>query len=168
MGHGTEATGWLAAWAAALEASGFSFMLRDSTWIYPLANLGHILGLSLLVGPIVALDLRLLGIGRRVVPVAALSRTLTPLAIAGLALQVLSGLLLFTADASALVSNPVFRIKAALLVLGVANAIAFRRIWRHALDDWDHSPPTLGRLQAALSILFWIGVAISGRLIAYF
>lgn len=167
MGHGTDATGWLAAWAAALEASGLSFMLRDSTWIYPLANLGHIVGLSLLVGPIVALDLRLLGIGRAVA-VAALSRTLTPIAITGLVLQVLSGLLLFTADASALVGNPVFRIKALLLVLGLANAIAFRRIWRHALDVWDSNPPALGRAQAALSILFWLGVAISGRLIAYF
>jgi len=167
MGHGTEAVSWLASWAAALEASGFSFMLRDSTWIYPLANLGHIVGLSLLVGPIVALDLRLLGIGRAV-PVAALSRMLTPIAVTGLVLQVLSGLLLFTADASALVGNPVFRIKALLLVLGLANAVAFRRIWRHALDSWDSAPPALGRVQAALSIAFWFGVAISGRLIAYF
>ena len=167
MGHGTEAAGWLAAWAAALEASGFSFMLRDSTWIYPLANLGHILGLTLLVGPIVALDLRFLGVGRAA-SVAALSRTLTPIAITGLVLQIISGLLLFTADASALVANKVFLIKAALLVLGIANAIAFRRIWRHALDGWDRSPPALGRLQAALSIVFWFGVAICGRLIAYF
>lgn len=167
MGHGTEAAGWLAAWAAALEASGFSFMLRDSAWVYPLANLGHIIGLSLLVGPIVALDLRLLGIGRAV-SVLALSRTLTPLAVTGLGLQVLSGLLLFTADASALVGNRVFQIKAVLLVLGLANAIAFRRMWRNALDDWDGNPPALGRLQAGLSIVFWFGVAISGRLIAYF
>jgi hypothetical protein len=158
VGHGTEAAGWLAAWAAALEASGFSFMLRDSTWIYPLANLSHILGLTLLVGPIVALDLRLLGIGRAV-SVAGLSRTLTPIAITGLGLQI---------AASALVGNPVFRIKAVLLVLGLANAIAFRRIWRNTLDDWDRDPPALGRLQAALSIVFWFGVAISGRLIAYF
>lgn len=167
MGHGTEATGWLAAWAAALEASGFSFMLRDSTWVYPLANLGHIIGLSLLVGPIVALDLRLLGIGRAV-SVAALSRTLTPIAIVGLLLQILSGLLLFTADAAAMAANPVFQIKALMLALGIANAIVFRRIWRHALDGWDSDPPALGRAQAALSILFWFGVAISGRLIAYF
>lgn len=166
MGHGAEA-GWLAAWAAALEASGFSFMLRDSTWIYPLANLGHIVGLTLLVGPIVALDLRLLGIGRAI-SVAALSRFLAPLAITGLILQIVSGLLLFTADASALVGNPVFQIKALLLVLGIANAIAFRRIWRDALEGWDSGPPALGRLQAALSIVFWFGVAISGRLIAYF
>ena len=160
-------TGWLAAWAAALEASGFSFMLRDSTWIYPLANLGHILGLALLVGPIVVLDLRVLGVGRAV-SVAGLSRTLTPILVTGLVLQIVSGLLLFTADASALVANPVFRIKAVLLVLGLANAIAFRRIWRHALAGWDERPPALGRLQAALSIVLWFGVAICGRLIAYF
>ncbi|MBX3502151.1 MAG: hypothetical protein KF889_22145 [Alphaproteobacteria bacterium] len=141
--------------------------MRDSTWIYPLANLGHIVGLALLVGPIVALDLRLLGIGRAV-SVAGLSRTLTPIAITGLLLQIVSGLLLFIADAAALVANNVFLIKAALFALGIANAIAFRGLWRHALEGWDSAPPALGRAQAALSIAFWFGVAISGRLIAYF
>ncbi len=167
MGHGADATGWLAAWAAALEASGFAFMLRDSSWVYPLANLGHIVGLCLLVGPIVALDLRLLGLGRGV-PVAALSRLLTPLAIAGLLLQIVSGALLLTADASALVGNPVFLIKMALFALGVANALLFRWIWRGALERWDEGPPALGRAQAAASIAIWFGAALSGRLIAYF
>src|SRR5262245_33072252 len=95
------------AWAAALETSSWALGLRDSTWIYPLANLIHLLGLALLVGPIAVLDLRLLGIGRAI-DLPALSRLLTPIAIAGLLLSMASGSVLFIADAGALVVNPVF------------------------------------------------------------
>lgn len=156
------------AWAAALEASAVSFFIRDSSWLYPLANLGHIYGLALIVGSIVALDLRLLGAGRRVVSAEGLSRFLTPVTVAGLVLSLVSGLILFTADASALAVNAVFQIKMALLVLGLANAWAFRRLWTHALPSWDVAAPPLGKLQALVSALLWLAVATAGRLIAYF
>jgi hypothetical protein len=155
------------AWAAALEASAWALSVRDSTWIYPLANLLHLLGLTLLVGPIAVLDLRLLGIARAV-EVPALSRLLTPVAITGLLLSMTSGSVLFIADATALVSNPVFLIKMSLLALGLANAIGFRLLWRGYLKSWDTRPPAAGRLQAAASIVVWLGTATSGRLIAYF
>lgn len=154
-------------WAAALEASAWALGVRDSTWIYPLANLVHLLGLTLLVGPIAVLDLRLLGFGRSV-EVPALSRLLTPVAIAGLLLSVASGAVLFIADAGALVANRVFLVKMALLAAGLANAILFRLLWQSRLRRWDVRPPGLGRLQAAVSVLIWLGTATSGRLIAYF
>ncbi len=155
------------AWAAALEASAWALGVRDSTWIYPLANLLHLLGLTLLVGPIAVLDLRLLGIARSI-EVPALSQLLTPVAITGLLLSMSSGSVLFIADATALVSNPVFLIKMSLLAAGLANAIGFRLLWRHRLKSWDTHPPAAGRLQAAASIAVWLGTATSGRLIAYF
>jgi len=155
------------AWAAALEASAWALAVRDSTWIYPLANLTHLLGLVLLVGPIVALDLRLLGLSRSIA-VPDLSRLLTPFAVIGLVLSMASGSVLFIADAGALVANGVFLIKMALLALGVANAVAFRLLWRHRLRYWDASMPPMGRLQAVVSILIWFCTAASGRLIAYF
>jgi hypothetical protein len=155
------------AWAAALEASAWALTVRDSTWIYPIANLSHLLGLVLLVGPIAAFDLRLLGIGRSIA-VPALSRLLTPMAIAGLLLSLASGSVLFVADAGALVANPVFLIKMSLLALGVLNALAFRLAWQSRLHRWDVHTPPFGRLQALASIAIWLTTATSGRLIAYF
>ncbi|HJQ60991.1 MAG TPA: hypothetical protein VJ890_29070, partial [Vineibacter sp.] len=143
------------AWAAALEASAWALTVRDSSWIYPLANLSHILGLTLLVGPIAVLDLRLLGFARTL-DVAALSRLLTPIAIAGLLLSIASGSVLFVADAGAIVSNKVFLIKMALLALGVLNAVAFRLLWQSRLAAWDRRATTVGRGQAAASILIWL------------
>lgn len=148
--------------AAALEASTIGGFMRGSSWAYPAANLAHLLGLVLLVGGIGILDLRLIGAFRQV-PVVALSRALTPLAILGLVLMLLSGPLLFAADATALIRSDLFCRKLVLIGIALANALAFRWLWvPHAGE------PTMGlRVMAIVSIGLWLAVAALGRLIAY-
>jgi len=155
------------AFAVALEASSLGVFMRASPLAYPLANLTHLLGLVLLVGPIIALDLRLLGFARGL-PVKALSAYLTPFAILGLLLMFASGTLIFSADAKALIVNPVLQIKLALIVCGLVNALLFRLFWSSRLYDWDRRPSGIGRLQCAASITLWLGAGTAGRLIAYF
>ena len=152
--------------ATALQNSGFATWARGSTYAYPIANLAHLLGLVLLVGGIGVLDLRVAGLWRGL-PVAPLSRALTPLAIAGLILMVPSGFTMFAADARSLAGSPLFRWKVALIVLAVANAIAFRSAWGARLDRWGETVPSAARSLAALSLLLWLSVAALGRLIAY-
>ncbi len=125
----------------------------------------HLLGLILLVGGIGLLDLRLVGLFRAL-PVAPLSRTLTPVAIAGLILMIPSGLTMVAADA-AVAESSTFRWKLLLIALALANALAFRFWWRDRIHDWDEAPPPAGRLMAAGSILLWLAVATMGRMIAY-
>jgi hypothetical protein len=162
MEHAAQAP----AWAVALQESGLGLGIRNALWIYPLANILHVFGVILLVGPIVALDLRLLGVGR-FISAAAAARFLTPFAVAGILLVAPTGFTLFTADAASLSSNTVLQIKLALVVFGIANAIAFRLWWRGRLAGWDDDAPALGRAQAALSIAIWLSVPALGRLIAY-
>ncbi|AOB25431.1 MULTISPECIES: hypothetical protein [Bordetella] len=154
------------AWAALLEASTLGAWMRGSPWAYPVVNLAHLLGLVLLVGAMLLLDLRLLGLGRRFA-LADVSAVLTPLAAGGLLLQLASGALLFSADAAPLSGNALMQYKAAGIALGVANALLFRALWGARLAGWDSRPPPWGRLQAALSLLLWLAVATLGRLIAY-
>ena len=156
----------LAGPAAALEASAAGGWMRGSSWAYPLVNLLHLLGLVLLIGPMLLLDLRLLGAARQFT-VPAVSAALTPWAIAGLLLLLPSGALLFTADAGPLLVNRLLQVKLLLVALGVANALAFRWLWSARLDDWDWRPPRIGQAQAALSALCWLATATLGRLIAY-
>ncbi|HEX6979887.1 MAG TPA: hypothetical protein VF342_11370 [Alphaproteobacteria bacterium] len=141
--------------------------MRESTWLYPAANLLHLLGLALLVGSMVLLDLRLVGIGRTV-PLAAFSRFLTPAAIAGLLLMLGSGFALFAADAGPLIGNEILQIKFVFIAIGIANALAFRWLWARKLASWDQHVPVPGRIQAVLSLVVWLGAASAGRLIAYF
>lgn len=155
------------AWAAALEASPLGAMMRSSFLLYPVVNIGHIFGLALFVGAVVILDLRLLCRFWPLVPAAALSRALTPVMLVGLGLLLVSGTLLFSADARPLTANPALRMKAVLIVLGLANALAFRLMWRTHLEDWDRSAPRAARVQVAASLAGWLGTAACGRLIGY-
>ena len=147
-----------AAWA---EASTLGRAARGGDWTYPVANLVHLLGLALLIGPIGIVDLRLAGAFRGL-PLAPLSRALTPLAIGGLVLVGLSGPVLFAADAGALIHSPLLRAKLVLILLALANALAFRTLWRG-----EEPVPTPLRIMAIASIALWLIVAALGRLIAY-
>jgi len=156
------------AWASALEASALGAFVRDSSWLYPTANLVHVLGIAILLGAILALDLRLLGLGRSTIALPGAARYLSPLAAAGLALAVPGGFLLFAADAGPMAAHPVMQAKAVLIALGLANVALFHALWWRRLDTWDAAPPAAGRAMALLSIVAWLGAAACGRLAAYF
>jgi hypothetical protein len=156
----------LAELAAGLEASALGQWMRGSDRAYPVVNLVHLLGLVLLIGPMLLLDLRLLGAGRQY-PLPAVSATLTPWAVVGLLLLLPSGALLFAADAGPLLGNPVMQIKLLLIALGIGNALLFRLLWSDRLDEWDLVRPRAGQLQALLSALCWLAAGTLGRLIAY-
>lgn len=155
-----------ATFAEALEASAFGAWARGSSYAYPAANLVHLTGLVMLVGGIGFLDLRLAGFFRRI-PVQPLWSVLTPFGIAGLALMVPSGFIMFAADATALAGSETFQRKLVLIVLALANAAAYRIAWRRRVPDWDATAPVAARSLAITSLLLWLTVAALGRLIAY-
>ena len=107
-------------------------------------------------------DLRIAG-AFRAVPLVPMSQALTPLALAGLVLMVMSGPLLFSADAVSLARSSTFRWKLALIAVALANALVFRLLWRNK----DGEPSALLRLMAVVSLALWLWIAALGRLIAY-
>jgi hypothetical protein len=153
----------------ALEQSGLAAAIRQSTWIYPAANVGHILALTLFAGAVAAMDARLLG-AFAAAPPASIVRPASRAAMAGLLLMALTGSVLFTAEASHVGTNRVFQIKAALIALGVLNALLVGRPLNAALDATPAFQPLPARvrLAALASAAIWISVAACGRLIAYF
>lgn len=153
---------------AALEASALSSLLRSSIWLYPLINIGHVVGIALLFGAIVPLDLRLIGCFSRT-PLEPLTTTLIPVAVAGLVLALFTGALLFAAQPLAYGAEPLFGIKLALLCTAVLNALALR-LWPRGqgVGLWVSALPlSAGRIQGLLSILLWLGVITAGRWIGY-
>ena len=137
--------------------------LRNSTYAYPLVNALHVIGIALLFGGIVPLDLRLAGWRRAAAPVDGLAAVLLPVAIFGLVLAIVTGLLLFATDARAYVDSWLFRAKLVLIAVAVVNALALRRI------DWRRPGATPRRAAWAgiASLLLWLGVIVVGRLIGY-
>jgi len=147
--------------ALALEGSALGSGLRRSLVLYPAVNLVHLTGLVMLVGGIGLLDLRILGFGRTV-PLVALSRFVTPIAITGLLLMAASGVLMLAPDASGLIRSPLFLAKMTLVAVGVINALLFRRLFGHL-----ERAPGRARLMALGSLAIWLTVAGLGRWVGY-
>ena len=153
-----------------IENLAFVSALRGSTFMYPLVNAGHILGISMLVGGIVPLDLRLLGLWRNY-PVMVFVDVLRVTSAVGLGLAAVCGALLFATAAVDYAGSPLFQAKMVLVLLGVLNALILGRVLkrRHIqnLPMKARMPPSL-RAGAGLSLVVWVSVLILGRLLGYF
>jgi hypothetical protein len=151
------------AWAVAVEHSALGLAMRSSDWLYPAIETAHILSFVVLVGAIVVYDLRILGF-RRAIPAVELGRLAIPLAGPALASALMTGLALFSAEASTYATSWIFITKMGLLALAAANIA-----WVHlsVRPFADRPIGSIARVGAALSIVLWPSVVVCGRLIAY-
>lgn len=152
----------LLALAAFAEGSALGRMARASVWLYPAANLAHVLGAALMVGAIATFDVAVL---RRMPAARTVVRAGIPVAAAGLALLVISGIVLFSAEAGPLVRNVVFLVKLGFIALGILNLGLFHLTFSSALRRGEM--PDGARTYAALSLSAWIATLLLGRGIAY-
>jgi hypothetical protein len=152
----------------ALQDAALIGALRSSHWVYPIVNAGHVVGLALLFGAIVPLDLRLIGFWQRV-PIGAMARMLLPVAIAGLSLAVLTGALLFSVSAVKYAGMTVFQAKLLLILAALANALLLHRARAWAVHQGTELQGTTPRLRLAgvLSIGCWLAAIFAGRMIGY-
>lgn len=134
--------------------------LTASAWAYPALEVVHLAGVGLLLGNLLLLELRLLGLQSRI-PLVELGRLALGLVLLGFVLAALSGLLMFATQPAELLANRVFTIKMGLLMLAGCNAAAF-----HARDGLRRAD-FVAKLQMGLSTLIWLAVLSCGRWIAY-
>ena len=149
-----------------LETAAVSTWVRESgsLWAYPAVLALHTVGMSLLVGASAVLDLRLLGVAPQVplAPLVAVFRAVWT----GAALSVVSGLLLFGADASTKGATPVFLVK----LIFIAAAIVVARRLRRTVYGQDAEAADISFAAKALavaSLLLWTGAITAGRFMAY-
>jgi len=115
------------------------------------------------------LDLRLLGITLRSIPVTDVTRRLLPWTVARIRPMTITGLLLVYQEPMRAYDNLFFRAKAIMLALAGLNALAFHTGIYKRVADWDSDPvaPFRARMAGAFSLILWLGVIVAGRLIAY-
>ena len=153
---------------AAIERLPLAVAMRQELWLYPAVEIVHIIGFVTLVGSIIVLDLRLLGL-TQALPVRVLARHVLPWSFGALLLIVPSGLLMFVAHASDLIGNTAFVVKMSLLFCASTNAALFHAGVFRGAAEWDTgvAVPGVAKLHAVASLLIWIGVLACGRLLAY-
>ena len=148
---------------AALEGTAIAQALRVSRWGYAAVNAAHILGIALLVGAIVPLNLRFLG-AWRTVPRPILVRVLVPIAATGLGLAVVAGFLLFSVRAREYADIGFLQAKLVLVAVGTLSAL-----WLHCAHGFLLENARDSRLagHAVAALVCWVGALACGRLIAF-
>jgi uncharacterized membrane protein YhdT len=139
--------------------------IRDSTWLFPVIEAFHLLGLGVTAGAVLIVDLRLLGVGLRKQPVAQLAAGAEPWLLGSLTLMFVSGFSLFLSESIKCYYSLPFWVKMTSLLLAVLFTFTVRR--RVTRTELTSARPLLGRVTALISLGLWFGVAWGGRWIGF-
>ncbi len=145
-----------------LVNSPWSHVINRYEWIFPAIQSLHFIGFAMSIGTIAIVDLRLLGLGIRRQAPAELAADLAPWTLAGIAVMLITGPLMFSTDAVAYHYNPSFQFKMLCLMLALLFHFTLHR--RAVRPD---VPPIAAKLAAVTSLLLWTAVVGGGRMIAF-
>jgi hypothetical protein len=150
-------------WFEWCESTRLGLMVRESVWLFPVIEAVHLLGLSMLGGAVVLVDLRMLGAGLTGTPTATLARAARPWLAGALAVMIVTGVLLFLSEAVKCYYSPAFWVKITTLPL----AILFTFAVRQRVAESGTTGRTTAVLTAATSLTLWVVVAAAGRWIGF-
>lgn len=160
---------WLLALARYLDAQPWSTGLHESLYLYAWIETTHVLTLTVFLGMLFVIDLRMLGLAFVEVPASRVAASLDRPMLLGFTVMVVTGLLLYYAIPVRTTQSLWFRIKVVLMVAAGVNALLFRARLKaaHGVWDQDRRAPRRLRVGAGLSLALWAGVVVCGRAIAY-
>jgi hypothetical protein len=152
-----------------LNQTPLSTAIRESIWVYPILNVLHCAGILLVAGTIVVVDLRLLGLGPRRLPVSSVVGQVVPCTLYGFGFMAVTGSLLAFSEPLRLYRSLFFPWKLAFLALAGLNALLFHLGVYRGVGAWDlkSATPARARLAGIVSIVCWIGVIAAGRAVGY-
>jgi hypothetical protein len=158
----TEFTAWL-------EHSSLGVAIAESEWLFPTIETVHVIAIAFVVGSIIALDLRLLGLSWRKRAVTEVAKDVLPLTWTCFVIAVVAGALLFISAAQKYAVDLPFQLKMVLLALAGVNMAVFHVFTYARVRDWNHHviTPRGARVAAGLSLFFWITIVGCGRLVGF-
>ncbi|HIF05412.1 MAG TPA: hypothetical protein EYQ64_00215 [Gemmatimonadetes bacterium] len=151
-----------------VDAFPSSIAMREHLYAFPALLTLHLISLAMFAGLVVMMDLRLLGVAFRGTPFSEVQRRLFPWQIVGFVVTSIAGLLLLYAQPMRYFGKVLYWIKIALILLAGVNMFVFHFTTNRKVAEWDTSGPPLGaKVAGGLSVFFWAGVVVFGRLTAY-
>jgi len=148
------------------DKSALGEVIRESTWAFAAIEVVHLLGLTVLLGTVTLVNLRLAGFGLRQQSAGDIAADIMPWTYLGMVVTLVSGSMLFVSEALKCYASPPFFVKMGLLVLAMVFTLVFHR--RLANGETTDPTPIVGKLVACLSLCLWFGVGLAGRAIAFF
>lgn len=152
-----------------IKQSGFATTIRESIWMFPIIESIHVISFTTVVGAITVVDLRLLGLASTQRSFQRMEKEALKWVWPAFAVTVLTGLTMFTTNATQYYVNPFFRTKMILLVLAGLNVAAFEFTAKRSVQQWDRarSAPPAGKAVAVLSITLWVAIIFMGRIVGF-
>jgi hypothetical protein len=151
-----------------IQASALAEWMRTSVKAMPIVNSLHVLAAATVFGTILIVDLRLLGFPNARRPFTRISDEMLRLTWMAFALALLTGALMFAANAQTYVGNTAFQLKMLALIGAAVNMAIFQRITFRGVGAWDQGrPPLAGRVAGAASIIIWVTVIFLARWIGF-
>ena len=152
-----------------LESTAAAVAISESSWLFPGIESIHVIAITLVVGSITMVDLRLLGINLRDRPVGELMAEVLPWTWMSFAVAVCTGALLFASNATHYWGTVPFRAKMLVLALAGLNMMVFHATIHRSVGAWGHQPqtPRAAKISGGLSLSLWIGVVSFGRWIGF-
>ncbi len=152
-----------------LATTGPSQLIQNVSWIIPTTQTLHIICISILVGAIGMVDLRILGLAMRSQSTSSLSRRLLPFVWAPLPILLITGAILAIGEPARSLENLAFQVKMLLLLAAIAVTLLFQTAIKKDEAFWELTPArrTWAKLLAVLSMAIWIAIIFAGRYIAY-
>jgi uncharacterized protein DUF6644 len=149
-----------------IQDTSVGLAIRESLWMFPIIEAFHLLGLALIGGAVLLVDMRLAGVALRDQPLSQLASDAEPWLFGSLAVMLLSGFLLFTSEAIKCYYNPAFWLKMLFLSLAITFTFTVRR--RVAAVGEAKVKPIWRRAVAVVSVTLWSGVGLMGRGIGFY
>jgi hypothetical protein len=151
-----------------LQDLGLPTQIRESDWMFPTIETVHVFALVLVVGTIMTVDLRLLGIANKDRPFSEVASEMLPWTWAAFAIAALAGMLMFSSKALTYYGNIPFRLKMVCLLLAGINMVMFHWLGTRHLEAWDRGrPPRAAKLAGGASLLLWTTIVAAGRWIGF-
>jgi hypothetical protein len=151
-----------------LEHRPFAIAIAESTWFFPIVETIHVLALTVVVGSVAMMDLRLLGVGNKDRPASEVIASSLPWAWSAFAVAFTAGSLMFCSKATSYYVNVPFRIKLVCLALAALNMLVFHLFTARGMSAWDSGKPPLGaRLAATFSLTLWVIIVAAGRWVGF-
>jgi len=147
------------------EASGIGETIRKSSWLFPVIEAIHLLGLGVIGGAVLVVDMRLLGLGLKRQSAAELTRNAQPWLVGSLVLMIITGGLLFLSEAIKCYYHDAFWFKMSCLFLAIVFTFTLQR--KLTMSDETRVSPVWSKVVAIVSVLLWAGVGIGGRWIGF-
>jgi uncharacterized membrane protein len=152
-----------------LQNTKFATAIREGSILFPWIECVHVLALTLVIGSIAVIDLRLIGVTSRDRPVTDVTAAVLPVTWIAFVCAVITGVLMFSSNATTYGVNIYFRIKMALIVLAGINMGVYHLAVNRGAESWRtaHDTPARARIVGGVSLCLWLGIVAAGRWIGF-